>query len=741
MPDFFAATAVWPGVESVVSCTYTASHGIAPGVAVLRMLPQDTVPAEFGDLVFLETTTGVSVTITDCKLSDFRVEETLDGFIWLLSIEDRRWKWRDLGQISGCYNQLDPHGKLIPWYIRSPTELAKLCLDAMGEQASSIDLPAGLTKAQGRNFGAMNPPWLGVIPTTGTNHCFDWVQEVPAIALARVCDKYGCHVILRWSDNKIMITKPGVGVSLPEGGERMLSPTLKSPDTPTGVACAGRPTRYQCRLQLEAVGEEWDGTRRLIHQLSYAPDANATPQITTCTALTGSSNNFEILINAPDDAPPTAGVSFATTSGSAATAMSNLATAINASIDPRVRGVVAALAASNVLTLTGVAIGIGFTVMTRLTGSVTGPASFVSKLTQAPQCQPAANMVWAYCGPPNFTKVKATARLLYTEAMALAQKTVFKEYRVSDVDVKGRPIDINGGLQKAIQGQKIFIPGYGRLERRQQILLQKTQVEQVRPQPEDALLRDAFGRPITVNFYNGYSRDKPAVCYGSEAMIKGRGTFWFLPDAGRENSRPTSQIFADFDIDPIEQVVRFSRYVYKTNGIALIPATPVLQTGVLIRNAETGAIECFQAAQLLPNKKGETNFQFQKCEDVQLNLIGIYNDQNAVTGVETLEADAMIRSKYILAGMAAQYPTETGLSVEYNGIIPIDLDGARRQVTWSVSVTDGATTQASINSEHSFYVPPYPARRREEYLRVAQQETLRQQANPQRAAQNLMRPQ
>ena len=25
---------------------------------------------------------------------------------------DRRWKWRDLGEINGYYNQLDPHGNL-----------------------------------------------------------------------------------------------------------------------------------------------------------------------------------------------------------------------------------------------------------------------------------------------------------------------------------------------------------------------------------------------------------------------------------------------------------------------------------------------------------------------------------------------------------------------------------------------------------------------------------------------------
>ena len=43
--------ASWPGAESVVSCTYTFGHGITPGIAILRILPQASPFAETGDLI------------------------------------------------------------------------------------------------------------------------------------------------------------------------------------------------------------------------------------------------------------------------------------------------------------------------------------------------------------------------------------------------------------------------------------------------------------------------------------------------------------------------------------------------------------------------------------------------------------------------------------------------------------------------------------------------------------------
>ncbi len=179
MPGERHGTASWPGVIAVENCTLTVSHGISPATAVLTMQPQDHFPDAHGNLT-IEDGVG-AVTFTDCKVDSLVVEQTDNGMVWRLSIVDRRWRWRELGKIEGEYNQLDPFGKLIPWTIRSPKELAKLCLEEMGESNYDIDnLPPGTEQpdplapppinAQGgtgvNNTSAVNPPvrWDGIPP-------------------------------------------------------------------------------------------------------------------------------------------------------------------------------------------------------------------------------------------------------------------------------------------------------------------------------------------------------------------------------------------------------------------------------------------------------------------------------------------------------------------------------------------------------------------------------------------------
>ena len=41
----------WPGVQAIESCTYTASHGISPGTAYLRMYPQTAAIQPRGNLL------------------------------------------------------------------------------------------------------------------------------------------------------------------------------------------------------------------------------------------------------------------------------------------------------------------------------------------------------------------------------------------------------------------------------------------------------------------------------------------------------------------------------------------------------------------------------------------------------------------------------------------------------------------------------------------------------------------
>jgi hypothetical protein len=177
MPIEIGQSASWPGVLAVESCVGTISHGIAPAVFVLTTYPQTAAPAEFGNLVI---TDGFrSVVLRDCKADVARGRYGPDGQTYILTILDRRWKWQG-GEISGRYNQVDQRGKLVPWSIRSPAELAKLCLEKMGERNYSINLPQGLPASAGQQVERLLRPGEN-FPQSLANPPVVWDRTNPAV--------------------------------------------------------------------------------------------------------------------------------------------------------------------------------------------------------------------------------------------------------------------------------------------------------------------------------------------------------------------------------------------------------------------------------------------------------------------------------------------------------------------------------------------------------------------------------
>jgi hypothetical protein len=704
---------IWPGIASPVEGTYTISQGITPGVACLKCNPQGNF-AETGDLIITDDV--AKIVIPDCKVDRVRQEyDRRGGYIWIVEILDWRWKWRDLGGIFGLYNQLDNHGKLIPWTIRSPYELTRLCLEEMGVTKYEIDMPAGLTRADGEKHQTLNPPWIGVVPTTGTNPPVQWIGVPPAQALESLCNQFGRRVVPRLSDYTITIVKPGIGGPLPPGSISKQSPGLDSPETPLGVAVVGDPTRYQARLRLEAVAEEWDGSYRPIDQVSYAPlhaEQNqvftiriGTPQVNKTVSVTISKGLKSATYSHTIAAGETKAVILA-----------DLVTSINAGILST--SVVAAASSPN-LTLTGATSSTEFEVSVTSNGTTSFRIA-----TRQYSCD--GKPSWVRSSPPVFANLgnvsrtidefnTVTPRLTFTQALNLAQRSVFKCYRIADVDA-GAPIitdDHNSVKQK--DASKIKIPGYGELVRRQQIVLQETKVEQVTPEPQMLNTLDLNGLPAVVNFYNGYSRDKPAAVTGSVSRYL---NFTLHNQGVGANTAEADQVHVPFRVDPVNQLIIFSSPVFATDGYRVVAPKLILETGVLIHDAETNELARYRAVSLNAAAKGITNLLVRHHPDVQLNLIGQYDSDNKILGVQLLEQDAINRANHYLQGMKIQYfPTASEIR-EYNGFMGINLDGAVRQVTWDFGPR-GCKTTAGLNTEHSIYVPPYPQRRRREFLSPA----------------------
>lgn len=746
VPEIFQAC-TWPGIVGVESCSYTCSHGITPGRAILVSSPQpddSDAPATFGTLAFSDGTRGVA--LRRCKVDRISADRDGRGVTWTLEILDRRWMFKPpgdngLGQVSGRYNLKDTRGKLVPWSIRSPAELAELCFRAMGERNFRIRLPAGIARAAGANLQRYLK--LGEnFPQTLTNPEQVWDFTPPGDALTRLCDLFGCRLVFQpWTD-RFVIVPLGEGRSLPDNPFETQSPTLDSPETPRSVAVCGAAVRVQARWQLEAVGEEWDGSILPIEDLSYKPGVGeGKPQITSVKFIAGAPVSLTVTVTfKKKNGHEKAKVATDAAGGhDVATRLATVASQLQT--DPDVAAVIDVVAGSTTMTLTGKENGFAFSVSA--VGFDASPADnrWMVEMVQAPDG--GTDGGWKWADPPAFTAVRPTDRLSREEAQGLARKSVFKYYRIKDVDVStGKP--------------PMKLPWFGEVKRRQQVILQPTKVELVKPAPriagavnKGAAVPNVPNQGVLPEFYNGYARDQSATVRGSVFKLI-QNVNWHLANgnpAVEMNTKVTDRVFVDIvRVDPVEQIVVFGDYVYKwvpitgASGCLQAPEL-VLETACLIQDAETNEIVRWTEEMPL---NGIALTEWSHREDIQVGVIGIYGSGkddtqdnlaklyeragnaegaakaqagnfNNLTGFKFADLDdSKARARHYLTGMARRYVVTSGETRRFIGVHPIEPDGYIQQVT--VMVGDGATTIASANSEHSPVIPPYPARRRAENL-------------------------
>jgi hypothetical protein len=235
----------FPGISVIKSADFTLGHGISPSACMISTIPHTKFIADVGTLKI--TFDRIQLEFPDAALDHASLRVSTDGFAWSLRILDRRWKWR-FGHITGVYNRRDPAGNVIKDSEKTPQELAKLLLEAMGEKGADVAaLPA--------------KPRPEVA----------WDHANPASELAALCESLGCRVVLG-INNKVKIHKVGVGKPLPANGqEQNLGYGIDAKLRPDKLLLVGAPIRYQTKLELEAVGLETDGKIKPIDELSYKP--------------------------------------------------------------------------------------------------------------------------------------------------------------------------------------------------------------------------------------------------------------------------------------------------------------------------------------------------------------------------------------------------------------------------------------------------------------------------------------
>lgn len=275
----------YPGVTGVVSADVTTSVGITPATITLVVSPLSD-PLTTGTLVIGD---GVNppLAFPDCFCREPAAHVERGRNEKVLQIQDRRWRWRYGFPADGHWNQEAGSGKLVPWSVRSPWQLAYRLLTLMGElvdPADQIDLPGGLAHPS-LPYGPLDRPvspggqYLGMgqnYGLTNANPETKWGTRPAAQCLADLADYWGRFVVLDPVSNRVRLVKVGTGADLP-AGKRLRTGTVVSRDAiPAKVYTRGVADEIQMRFRLRAVGREWDRSWRPINELSYAPPVNPT---------------------------------------------------------------------------------------------------------------------------------------------------------------------------------------------------------------------------------------------------------------------------------------------------------------------------------------------------------------------------------------------------------------------------------------------------------------------------------
>lgn len=222
-------------------------RGIAPSCGTLEIPFGASLPAVEGDLVFYGDG-GEIVRHRNVRVGSAQRRRTAQGIVLSFQLLGREWKWQD-GEISGRYNVRKKDETVDTDTQKTPRELATLLLQAMGE--SGFDVSA-----------LPNEPRPFV----------DWDVANPAMELQALCDSLGCWFVRDIAADVLRIVRKGQGAGLPSGGELIGGGEGIDPvEYADWITFVCGPSRYQCRVPLEAVGLDSDGTIKQIDELTYKP--------------------------------------------------------------------------------------------------------------------------------------------------------------------------------------------------------------------------------------------------------------------------------------------------------------------------------------------------------------------------------------------------------------------------------------------------------------------------------------
>lgn len=273
--DYGVGSVVYPGIQKIVSASYSRSHGITPDVCQIEMAPQPLSSSEEGYtpiepdgyllFQFDEYTNGAvtgrtQILLQGCRPDKASVRKSATSENWTIPIFDRRWKWK-FGSFSGHWN-IKKNGVIEPRKERTARQLADMCLEAMGEQRYDTRALDDLEKQPRLAYRGKVRPEV------------HWDRIPPAQALNDLVTALGYRVCLGW-DDRVRICKYGEGALLPTEDLMTAGFDANLPEIPDSTTVLGGISMHEAMWELEPVGLDLDGDWRPIDHLSYAPKDNS----------------------------------------------------------------------------------------------------------------------------------------------------------------------------------------------------------------------------------------------------------------------------------------------------------------------------------------------------------------------------------------------------------------------------------------------------------------------------------
>ena len=407
------------------------------------------------------------------------------------------------------------------------------------------------------------------------------------------------------------------------------------------------------------------------------------------------SNTLSVTVNGTTYSSGT-GLSF----GKAVEAVADAVNAANTA-NPVANPYTAGSAGGGYVLVAGTALGAALTVTAAITG--TGSSVSVTRSRSAA----AAAYGFQYTNPLAAANVAATDRLSYHEALALAESTYCRTFQLVAED----PADPDT--------KAVTVPSLPPITNRFLVKLLGSRVEQVVPRPRDVTAIDTrTNESVAADVYNGYSQDRKPDVFASISTAAFGGIVYPVEGGVGPNTVETQRVYADVEVvDPLRQVIRFGQPLFRIlgegNNAVILPSEPVVEIGVNVHDAATGAPVRYGVTVTIAG--GTAPPVTRTFPDVQQEVVGEYDADHNPTGYRLNDTDPAFRATTYATETALGYQRPTAQTVQYNTMAPVTLSGLVRQVEWKFGA-GGFSTTAGANAEFSPVVPPYGERRRQEAL-------------------------